>query len=131
MSLRRNYFLHELRAGQIEAGAESFVFYTRLIDGDVEAARTIGDMMIALETDGVVGELTAELISRARLGNEDLAQINAFIGDRESTLASLRVAIDERAGSRSVLSMKINPAYDFVRDDPRFMAMLEEVGLSD
>lgn len=131
MSLRRNYFFHELRAGQIEAGAESFVFYTRLIGGDVEAARTIGDMMIAYANDGVVGNMTAELISRARLGNEDLAQIYAFIGDRENTLASLRVAIDERAGSRSVLSMKINPAYDFVRDDPRFISMLAEVGLAD
>jgi len=42
----------------------------------------------------------------------------------------LRIALDQRSGSRSVLSMKINPAYDFIRDDPRFQAMLGEIGLA-
>ena len=50
--------------------------------------------------------------------------------DGESALAALRIALDEHAGSRSVLSMKINPLYDFIRDDPRFVAMQEEAGLS-
>jgi len=27
--------------------------------------------------------------------------------------------------------MKINPAYDFIRDDPRFDALLVKVGLAD
>ena len=131
MSLRRNYFLHELRAGRISDGAESFVFYTRLIGGDVDAAREIGAQMIAFADSGQVGTITADLIDRAGLGNEDLAQIYAHVGDAESTISALRVAIDERAGSRSVLSMKINPAYDLIRGDLRFILMLEEVGLSD
>jgi hypothetical protein len=27
--------------------------------------------------------------------------------------------------------MKINPAYDFIREDPRFLLLLEEAGLAD
>ena len=57
-------------------------------------------------------------------------QVYAAAGDRENALAILEKAVAERAGSRSVLSMKINPLYDFIRDDPRFQAMLREVNLA-
>jgi len=100
---RRHLYLHELRAGEIESAADSFVAFTTIIGGHPAAARTIGDMFIAYARDG----------------------------DVEGTLAALDVAIEERSGSRSGLSMKINPAYDFIRDDPRFDAMLVKIGLAD
>ena len=87
-------------------------------------------MFIAYARDGVVGDVTDELIKDAHLGTEDLAQILALVGDAEGALAALEVAINERSGSRSALSMKINPAYDFIRDDPRFDALLVKVGLA-
>jgi len=129
-ALRRNLYLHELRAGHAEDGAASFVTYTTVIGGDPVAARQIGDMMIAYARDGTVGNVTPDLISRSLLGSEDLGQVFAFVGDGEGTLRALQKAADDRSGSRSVLSMKINPAYDFVRDDPRFVALLEQVGLN-
>lgn len=128
--VRRNLFLHELRAGQVEDGAASFVSYTTIIGGDPVAARQIGDMMIAYANDGTVGKVSADLISRALLGSEDLGQVLAFVGDREGTLRTLQQATDDRSGSRSVLSMKINPAYDFIRDDPGFTAILKHIGLN-
>jgi TolB-like protein/tetratricopeptide (TPR) repeat protein len=131
IGLRRNYFLHELRAGRVADGAESFVFYTRLTGGDVDAAREIGAMMIAYAHNGQIGNISQALIDRTLLGTEDLGQIFAFVGDVENSLAALRVAIDQRSGSRSVLSMKINPAYDSFRSDPRFITLLQEVGLAD
>jgi len=45
-------------------------------------------------------------------------------------IEALRVAVAEQSGSRSVFNMKINPAYDFIRDDPRFVELLERVGLA-
>jgi len=128
---RRNLYLHELRAGEIESAADSFVAFTTIIGGHPAAARTIGDMFIAYARDGVVGDVTDELIEDAHLGTEDLAQVLALVGDVEGTLAALDVAIEERSGSRSALSMKINPAYDFIRDDPRFDALLVKIGLAD
>ncbi len=128
-ALRRNLYLHELRAGRTKDGAASFVTYTTVAGGDPVAAREIGDMMIAYTNDGAIGNLSADLISRALLGSEDLGQVLAFIGDGEGTLRALQQAADDRSGSRSVLSMKINPAYDFIRDDPRFIALLEQTGL--
>jgi TolB-like protein len=128
--LRRNLFLHELRAGLIDEGATSFVTFTSITGGDTAAAREIADMMIAWSRDGTVGNVTEDLISRTQLGTEDLAQVLAFVGDKEGALRALQQAADDRSGSRSVLSMKVNPAYDFIRDDPRFIALLEQVGLN-
>ena len=130
-ALRRNNYLHELRAKRTVDAAKSFAIYTDIIGGDFAAAGKIGEMFIAYAERGEVGNITDELIARAQLGSEDLAQALAFVGDAEGTLAALKAAAEERSGSRSVLSMKINPAYDFIRDDPRFVALLEEVGLSD
>lgn len=130
LGLRRNSFLHELRAGEIVRGANAFVSYTTLVGGDSMAARTIGDMFIAYASESIIGIVTDELIRDTLLGTEDLAQVLAFVGDAEGVLAALEVAVNERSGSRSALSMKVNPAYDFVRDDPRFDALLKKVGLS-
>jgi hypothetical protein len=69
------------------------------------------------------------LFADLAIGNENLGQVYAAGRDAESTIASLRIALDERAGSRSVLSMKINPLYDFIREDPRFVDLLIEVNL--
>ena len=128
---RRNLFFHELRAGLSAEAAETFVSFTAATGGDPEAAREIGDMFIAYAEGGEVGKISDDLVARARLGSEDLAQVLAFVGDAEGTIAALQAAAPERSGSRSVFSMKINPAYDFIRDDPRFQALLEEVGLAD
>jgi len=129
-ALRRNLYLHELRSGRIEDGAQSFEYYATAIGGDPAAARAIARMFIVYAESGEAGEITDDLIAGALLGSEDLPQILALVGDAEGALKALRIALDQRSGSRSVLSMKINPAYDFIRDDPRFQAMLGEIGLA-
>lgn len=129
--LRRNYYLHELRANQPRNAAQTFVQFVAAVGGDVDAAREVGDMFIAFAESGAVGNLTDDLITRTQLGSEDLAQVLAFVGDAEGAIEALQVAAAENSGSRSVFSMKINPAYDFIRDDPRFQALLEQVGLAD
>jgi tetratricopeptide (TPR) repeat protein len=128
---RRNLFLHELRAGLPADAADTYVGYVGAISGDPVAARQIGDMVIAYADRGEIGDVTEDLIARARLGSEDLAQVLAFVGDGEGAIRALQEAIPEHSGSRSVFSMKVNPAYDFIRGDPRFQAMLVEVGLGD
>lgn len=128
---RRNMYLHELRAGKVRDAAETFVAYVGVTGGDTGAAREIGDMFIAFGERGEPGDIDQDLIDLAQLGSEDLAQVLAFVGDAEGTIRALQTAAAEHSGSRSVFSMKINPGYDFIRDDPRFVALLEEVGLAD
>jgi hypothetical protein len=70
------------------------------------------------------------MLDRLSLGMENLGQVYAAAGDRENALRVLQQAVNERTGSRSVLSMKVNPLYDFIRDDPRFVELMEEVNLA-
>lgn len=127
---RRNQFLHELRAGRPRDAAETYVEFVSRIGADEVAARKIGDMFIAWAERGQVGNVSGDLIERAQLGTEDLAQVLAAVGDSEGAIRALQAALPEHSGSRSVFSMKINPLYDFFRSDPRFQAMLEAAGLA-
>ena len=127
----RNLYLHELRAGRPADAAKTFVDYVDVIGGDTAAASRVGEMFVAYAEHGEVSNISPELIDRSQLGSEDLAQVLAFVGDAEGAIVALQTAAAEHSGSRSVFSMKINPGYDFIRDDPRFVALLEEVGLGD
>jgi TolB-like protein/Tfp pilus assembly protein PilF len=129
--LRRNHFLHQLRAGMPAAAADTYVGFVEAAGGDPVAARQIGDMFIAWSERGQAGNISGDLIERAQLGSEDLAQVLAAVGDAEGAIQALQVALPEHSGSRSVFSMKINPLYDFFRNDPRFREMLVAAGLAD
>jgi len=129
VSAMRNAFLHELRAGNIEAGAAAIEAWADAEGRDVAAAREIGKLFVRHQQTGVPQKISDEFVTRLELGSEDLAQIYAFVGDKDSAIEALDVAFEERSGSRSVLSMNINPAYDFIRDDPRFISLLAKLGI--
>ena len=75
--------------------------------------------------------VSRDLLDRVEFVLEDMGQIYAFFGDAENTLAALDQAVRERSGARSALSMKVNPLYDFLRDDPRFLELMRRVGLAE
>ena len=131
VSQLRNLYLHELRAGNVANGAVGLENWARANGRDVEAAIEIGKLLVRYQQTPEPQEISDELVMRLGLGSEDLAQIYAFVGDKERALQALAVAFEERSGSRSVLSMKLNPAYDFIRDEPRFVALLARLGLEE
>ena len=47
------------------------------------------------------------------------------------TIATLQDAYRNGTSFRGLLSMKINPSFDFIREDPRFIELLEGVDLAD
>jgi len=130
-ALRRNLFFHELRAGRVQDAAKTFLSWAEATGADLVAAEEVGQMFIDYKRNGTVGDVTQGLIEQLMLGSEDLGQIYAYVGDRERTLDALERAAADRTGSRSVLSMKINPAYDFVRNEARFVALMKKIGLKE
>ncbi len=125
----RTMWIAYMRAGQFEEGVSPLIAWAEKTGRDADAASQVAERIIDFQRRGNPADLTGELTARLALGSQSLPQVYAFLGDAESTLRTLDIALEERSGSRSVLSMKINPAYDFIRADPRFVRLLERVGL--
>ncbi len=128
-SLGANLWIGNLRARRGAEAARLLVEWAEATGRDGQAAAELADMTIGALDDGEDTQLEAELIERLGIGTE-VPEIYAAFGDAENTILSLQEANQTGVGFRSLLSMKINPSYDFVREDPRFIALLEEVGLS-
>jgi len=71
----------------------------------------------------------AELSKRRHVASTCCALIHVGLGEKEQALAWLEKACDNRELSLSVL--KIHPAYDDLRGEPRFQAILRQIGLAD
>jgi len=127
--LWRNTWLSFLRAGEFDKATQALVNWAAGTGQDVDLARQLGRILEQSHRTGEMAQFPQELFTNLAIGNENLGQVYAAGGDAESAIASIRIALDERAGSRSVLSMKINPLYGFIRDDPRFVEMLKEANL--
>jgi len=127
--LSRSTWLTFMRAGEFDRATEALVTWAEGTGRDVDEARQLGRILEHSNKTGEMAQFPAELLANLSLGTENLGQVYAAGGDAESAIAEIRIALDERAGSRSVLSMKINPLYDFIRDDPRFIEMLKEANL--
>jgi len=57
----------------------------------------------------------------------DLAQLQAQIGARDKAFASLDLAVTER--SAGLVLLKVDRAWDRIRDDARFAALVRRVGI--
>jgi TolB-like protein/tetratricopeptide (TPR) repeat protein len=124
-----NLWLTYMRAEQPLDAVEAMRRWAELTGRDVEAIEQVGQAFIRYARTGDTQQLDSRLVDRAAFGLEDLGQVYAFVGDGDRSLAALEDAALERSGSRSVLSMQINSAYEIIRESPRFRSLLEDVGL--
>jgi tetratricopeptide (TPR) repeat protein len=126
----RNIWLTFLRAGRYTDASQAMTQWAKGFGIDPLAAERLSQLLEQRDITGEPVTIPAELLDELEIGSQNRAQVYAAAGDAEATLAALRIALEERAGSRSVLSMKINPLYDFIRHDPRFIEMQKEAGLA-
>lgn len=77
------------------------------------------------EAEGVIRELTAPAAGHVRA--EFLAAAYGAIGDIDWAFETLRRAYDERAGG--LIYLHIDPMYESLKGDPRYEAMVADIGL--
>jgi tetratricopeptide (TPR) repeat protein len=129
-ALQRNNWIGFLRAGRGQEAADLLVAWAGNSGRDLEAAAELGELFVRVLDEGESAEIDGELLARLDIRGE-AAEIYAALGDAENTILALHEASRTASGFRSLLSMKINPSYDFVRDDPRFIELTRLVGLAD
>ena len=128
--LTTDLWVGRLRADRAEDAAAALRVWATVTGRNVEAAEEMGAEFIQFQDTGEPIQLSDDLIARLEIGLSELPEVYASVDDAERTIAALQRAYHS-AGARSLLSMKINPSYDFVRDDPRFVELLEQIGLAE
>jgi tetratricopeptide (TPR) repeat protein len=68
-----------------------------------------------------------ELARERYISPLDFARFHALLGERDKALQKLDMAISER--SPMVVLLKVDPAWDRIRDDLRFAAVVRRVGI--
>ena len=129
-SLGANLMVGSLRAHRAEDAAALLLTWATATGRDIEAATEVGELIIRALGLGEDVELPQELVDRLALGSE-VQELYAAFGDPEMTIATLQDAYRYGTSFRGLLSMKINPSFDFIREDPRFVELLEGVDLAD
>lgn len=125
-----NLWLTYLRAGRASEAAGICVTWAERTGRDAEAAKVVGEAFVRYAETGETQASPNAVVDRVEFGLEDLGQVYAFVGDAERALDALELGYEERSGSRSVLSMRLNEGYDFIRDQPRFIELMARVGLA-
>ena len=82
-----------------------------------------GNSVEAERTLGLLKELSAKRI----VSPYDSAIIYAGLGDKDKALELLKLCLEER--SVQLIGIKVEPFWDDLRDDPRFVELLKKLGL--
>lgn len=130
VSALENRWISNLRTRRAAEAAKYLRQWASATGRSIDAADELGQQLIRHIDSGAEEKLTESTIARLQLRAE-LAEIYAALGDVEGTIRSLQSSYEGGTGIRSLLSMRINPSYDFVRADPRFVDLLTKVGLAD
>ena len=129
-SLTENLWIGKMRARRALDAALDLERWARQTDRDLEAAIRLGEIVVHVQAGGEISDDVAEIIGKLHIETQ-LPEVYAALGDTENTIATLIELQKTGIGFRSILSMRINPAYDFVREDSRFQALLETIRLSE
>ncbi len=124
--MMRRLWRAQLQASHAEDAAEAFENWAAATGRSVEAAQELGAAFIHYKETGIPADISDDLIERLQIGEYDLVPVYASVGDREKTIDAL-----QRTDLRYHTSMNVNSSYDFIRDDPRFIELLKQIGLAE
>jgi tetratricopeptide (TPR) repeat protein len=98
---------------------------------DVSVLSSLGHLLAVSGREREARELLEELLAQAEATDVTFfaALVYAGLGDADAALDWLQRAVDARSGF--VRYLFVEPRLDPLRDNPRFVALLERVGLKE
>jgi len=107
-----------------------------VMDGDAKRIALEDTGLAAYRRGGIVAyghtridAIKAHSVDLTRHANDfSLAEWYAFVGDRDQAMDALRGLIADRDGV--VVALAVDPMFDHLHDDARFLGVLREVGLT-
>ncbi len=115
------------RKGMYEKAFEQYLKWAALVGRTAEVTA----WQEAYSASGVKGYYRKQLDQAiARQDQEsvyDSAVHYALLGEKELALGWLKKAVDEHANS--LVYMKVEPAFDYMRSDPKFVEVMKRIGL--
>lgn len=118
--------------GQPDQGVAEFIEALRLQDAKPE---WLADLQKAYQAEGMKKgywqkwlERQQERIKTGRINPFYLAQIYAFVGEKDLAFGALQKAYDDR--SMRLPALRFDPNFDEMRADPRYAALLKRIGLT-
>ncbi len=100
--------------------------------GHQEEAEAVGRIYAKEGEPGVFRWMVDQLLKRMSAGDSrsaSLAILCAWLDEREAALSWLENALDAKLGP--VHWAKVHPAFDCLRDEPRFQELLDSMGVND
>ena len=98
--------------------------------GNPDLAASIGE---DFNTSGYPGVMKSwleglkEVSKRGYVSSYNMAQIYARLGDKSQALASLETALEQR--DSNLTYVKVEPAFDNLRSDPRFKRVVQQLNM--
>lgn len=147
---RRFDLAHELLSGLLETGPDSALVRHNLarlhvlrgepreaiglLDGyNGRAPGSFSNLGRAYAVAGLENEARSEIARLVALGEKgfgvgfDAALIHAALGDKDAALSALELGL--RDLSQMMLYLNVEPGFDRLRDEPRFRAVVDRLGL--
>ena len=116
-----------LRMRRFDEARHALGRFFELTGGASQTGSRLVDLVVEYDSTGRPGPVPPDIEDAAGDRHGRLFGIYALAGQREKTLEWLERAYERRQSG--ILFLK-DPAYDFLRDDPRFIALMRNVNLS-
>jgi len=121
----------QLRANRTDEVVASFKNWAAATDRNMADAEQLGAHFIQFQQTGIPVKVADDLVERLNYRDRDLVDVYALLGDKEKTMEILLRLYRERAGMPFFLDLNIYAAFDFIRDEPQFIELLEKIGFTD
>jgi TolB-like protein/Tfp pilus assembly protein PilF len=122
--------LLQIQMGQFDEAIQSLHRAAELGADPMETELLLAHIYARQEKRAEVGRILTEALKAAKttaVPQVSIATVYAGLNERDQVMACLEIAYRQRESG--LLFLKVHPMFDFIRADPRYSRLLQEIGL--